>query len=222
MRHLAKPRKSAGLPTGPTMNTPRSKPPKRYKRNRAKRTETKLPDGHYRNRLPSNTEQAALLGELVAYWTQVEEQMIEFLGVLLGDRTLPTRQIFRSLPSEQARIKLLTALLEEAPINNDKGPEYDDIIRDFKALNTARNKYVHGLWCIHDSGRIFLAEATPEEHPVVAPRREITADELTTTLRRMGDLWKAILKLTEPELYERLWLTSSPSRPLPRSRPKSS
>jgi hypothetical protein len=46
------------------------------------------------------------LGQLVVYWTWVEEQLIDFLGLLLGDRQLPSRQIFRAIKGERVRIEV--------------------------------------------------------------------------------------------------------------------
>jgi hypothetical protein len=136
--------------------------------------------------------------------------MIEVLGLLLGDRKLPARQIFRSLRSEHARIEMLKALLEQAPINKNKGPEYDDVITRFASLNAARNNYVHGLWSVHEeTGRVFLAEASPDETQIFE-KREVVTGELRQKLREMGDLWKAIFRLTDPEWAERLWPRSSP------------
>jgi hypothetical protein len=62
-----------------------------------------------------------LVGQIAAYWVAVEEEMIELLRDLIGGgKELPARQIFRSIVSNDARRKLLVALLEQAPINRTK------------------------------------------------------------------------------------------------------
>jgi hypothetical protein len=110
------------------MNTPRTKPPKRHGEGRKTKPGPPAPDGHYESSLFKAESHAMRLGQLVVYRTWVEEQLIDFLGLLLGDRQLPSRQIFRAIKGERVRIEVLAALLGHARQNKDKGPEYDRVI----------------------------------------------------------------------------------------------
>jgi hypothetical protein len=111
---------------------------------------------------------------------------------------MPARQIFRSVTGEAARISIMRAMLELAPQNQSKGPEYDEIIRLFDIVRKARKTYAHGLWYVNDEGRAFIHEASPDEMAFFE-QREVTAKELEKTLERMGALWSNIVKLRYPE-----------------------
>jgi hypothetical protein len=175
------------------MNTPKSKPLKRYpQRHSSKQRRHHLgPYGQYNGGL-WNPEHAKLVGQITTYMPQIEEQMIQFMSLLISDKKAPARQIFRSLNSEQARIQIMRALLETAPHNKDKPGAYDEIIDLFDMVRKKRNAYVHGLWTTHeDSGRAFLAEASADE-TYFTEQREVSAKELELTIREMGDLFVKI------------------------------
>jgi hypothetical protein len=183
------------------MNTPRSKPPRRHGQLPKGKQWPAAPDGHYESSLFKAEAHAMRLGQLVAYWTWVEEQFIEFLGVLLGDRQLPSRQIFRAIRGERARIEVLTALLEHARQNKDKGAEYDRVIADFDRLNRRRNAYVHGMWMVHDTGRVFLArrgEALPPPKPATGrPTSPPASDRQRACALRMAPMRHSLLSPSE-------------------------
>jgi hypothetical protein len=76
----------------------------------------------------------------------LEEKVIEIVRALLGGKPdLPARQIFRAVNGNAARIRVLKTLLEKAPINKEKTAIYDEIISEFGAINSIRNKFAHGL-----------------------------------------------------------------------------
>ena len=120
--------------------------------------------------------------------------MVEFMAILLGGRHTPARQVFRSLSSEDARIKILKSLLQDAPQNKDKGPEYDEIIALFATVKKRRNAYAHGLWYTHESNRVWLAEASPDELSFFE-KREVKKKELETVIHQMNDLWDKLNKI---------------------------
>jgi hypothetical protein len=101
----------------------------------------------------------------------------------------------------------MRAMLEFAPQNQAKGPEYDEIIREFDSVRKARNTYAHGLWYVNDEGRAFIHEASADEMAFFE-QREVTAKELEKTLERMGALWNKIIKLCHPEYFAPLRETS--------------
>lgn len=178
------------------MNTPRTKQPKRYTGKRKEKSKSE-PYGVYIYAL-ENPEFAKVLGEIVSYWSHIEEEMIDILESLLGgsedNNNVPARQIFRSIISEQARIKVMRSLLEFAEINHDKPKDYDEIIDEFAKLNKIRNTYVHGLWYTHESNRVFLRETTAEEH-FFTERREVKIKELKTVVTRMENLYERIVDI---------------------------
>jgi hypothetical protein len=126
------------------MNTPRSKPPKRY--SEPKPTKRLRPDGGYSAGI-YNAAFAVAIGQMTGVWPSVEEQMVGIFMILTGIKDLQSaRQVFRSIINEQIRIKIMRNMLERSPAHTDKGQIYDEIIDEFHALGGIRNKYVHGLW----------------------------------------------------------------------------
>jgi hypothetical protein len=117
------------------MNTPRTKPPKRYK---PKLTIT--PEGTYTSGIKNN-EISLALGQLITNWPHVEEKMAQFFGYILD---IPDKQsarlIFRSIINQNIRIIIMRALLEKSPHHKDKGILFDEIIDEFAKLNSSRNK----------------------------------------------------------------------------------
>jgi hypothetical protein len=178
------------------MNIPSSKPIKRFPQRHSskKRNFHITPDGQYSGGLWS-VDHARLVGQITTYMSQIEEQMIQFMSLLISDQKAPARQIFRSLNSEQARIQVMRALLETAPHNKDKHRAYDDVIDGFDAIRKKRNAYVHGLWCTHDeSGRSFIAEASVDE-TFFTEQREVSIKELEAVIQEMGDLFVKINRI---------------------------
>ena len=188
------------------MNTPRSRPLVRFSNVRDPVIgRTPQPDGHYTGQL-TNPDFLSLIAEIVTYLPQIEERMVRFMAVLIGDNSTPSRQIFHSLRSEEARITIMRALLEQAPRNKDKGQEYDDIIDLFASVKNKRNTYAHGLWHTHESGRVFLQEATLDDLGFL-DKREVQKGELEATLRDMGRLWDMLTPIINPRRR------SSPEKP---------
>lgn len=137
------------------MNTSRSKEPKRYSFRPGK---NRPRDGSHAFGLYDPKYHKAL-GEMISLWPHVEEQMIDILRELIGsDFSLPARQIFKSVVSNEARRKMMLALLERSPANMNKDRFYDDAIAEFYSLNGRRNDYVHGIWSTHqETGRVSIA-----------------------------------------------------------------
>jgi hypothetical protein len=147
---------------------------------------------------------AALLGKLTAYWPHVEERMICVMRDLIaGHAQVPARQIFRSVISEAARIKIMAALLERSPSNSTKGKFYDHVIFSFRTLNSKRNAMVHGLWWTRDDGKMFMARKSLDEYSS-DKGREVPASEVHAALKKMVMLVKR-LKLHEQKLDHR-WM----------------
>jgi hypothetical protein len=139
-----------------------------------------------------NDDFAALLGKLTGYWPHVEERMICVLRDLIaGHAKVPARQIFRSVISEAARIRIMTALLEHSPMNAGKNQFYDKVIFAFRSLNSKRNAMVHGVWWTRDDGKIFVSKESLDEHPV-GNGRPVPIKELSTIIKKMEGLVKRL------------------------------
>ena len=170
--------------------------PKRFTERRV--DPIKTPNGRYTKGI-WQAETAGLLGQVIAYWPHVEDRMIDILRDLLGgDHNMPARQIFRSILSNAARGKMMTAMLERAPINRNRASFYDDVLTEFAALNSRRNIYLHGLWFTLEEPipaeglRTFLCEQTIDQfHHFDA--REVTADELRNFFKAMQQLAATII-----------------------------
>lgn len=205
------------------MNTPRSKPLVRFDKPRPGRAKVKIPpalDGVYRAGL-HNPQFTHLIGSLITILPHIEESMIHVMALLLGESDAPARQVFRSLNSEDARIKIMRSLLEHARHNTQKGREFDEIIDLFVEIKQSRNRYAHGLWWTHDeTGRAFLEEASPDHARTFLSRREIKIGEINAAIQRIDKFfskWKAIRfpQYFDAEGNPRLPLPETPRKPRP-------
>jgi hypothetical protein len=169
------------------MNTPSTKPPVRY--SHAKRKRENTPTGTYIQNLED--EKFLLhLGAIASRWPQVEELMTNVLGDLLGvtGSNIPLRQLYRSIVNAKIRIDILRNLLQRTQRNADKGPEYDELIDEFAAVNKLRNKYLHGLWSTHQqTGATYFAEPSTDDF-IFLTSRKIEVDELEAVLIRVNGL----------------------------------
>jgi hypothetical protein len=141
------------------------------------------------------------LGAIVSRWSHVEEFMTRVLGDLLGvtSGAVPLRQMFRSIINAQTRITVMRNLLERAPRNRDKGPEYDELLDEFSAVNGLRNKYIHGLWSTHrGSGAVYFAEPTTDDFWFLTSRK-IELQELEAVLVRINGLHGRFLAMIKKQ-----------------------
>jgi hypothetical protein len=142
---------------------------------------------------------AAKFGEMASLWPHIEDKMIDVLTELLGgDYGLPSRQIYRSIISPQARIKVLRSLLERTEMNQRKDKIYDEILNEFASLNNLRNTYLHGLWHTHEGGRVFFIEASVDETSLFE-NREVKIEEIVSAIGKMTDLEDRISDLIDGE-----------------------
>jgi hypothetical protein len=184
------------------MNTPRIRPLIREHKPKVKigTKPPKRPDGSYAGGLHSE-KHLLLVARIITYLPQLEERMIDIMSLLLGDRTAPGQQIFRSLVSEEARLKVMRSLLEHARLNRDKTQEFDDIIDLFSEVRTRRNAYAHGLWSTGEDNRAWIQEPSPDWLAEFLSEREVKISELEAVLKRMNELWKKCLAVTYPHAF---------------------
>lgn len=179
------------------MNTPKQpKPAKRW-------------DGPNQKRPPqngrvfgiSNQQVAASYGFVVSYWWHVEEAMIWVLADLLsGDNTVfmspdaTVGQVFRSIVSNDARIKLMRSLLTTTPQNRNRSLEFDQIIDEFERLNRRRNGLVHGVWHTDPVTQLVtVAKSTPQGYPY-EPDIIVNSADLLAILNEMRELVARIFR----------------------------
>ena len=169
------------------MNTPRTKKPKRWQHSIQNPV-----FGAYSMEI-RDPEFLQALGAIVSAWPHVEEVMMlilsELLGVLMDETGI--RQLYHSVINAKARIDIMRNLLEHSPRNASKTGEYDEIIDDFAKLNLKRNKFVHGLWSTHDTGKIFISPSGMDTMWIMTQAREVNIKELNGLL---ADMRKFTLK----------------------------
>src|SRR4051812_44820339 len=119
------------------LNTPRRKPPSRYSSPKPDPD----PEGTYLAGIHDD-DAAKGIGRFLTSWPHVEERMVVIFGQLatITDFYL-ARQMFRTIVSQQVRIKVMRSLLEKAPTHRGKGLFFDEMINEFASLNGARNGY---------------------------------------------------------------------------------
>jgi hypothetical protein len=172
--------------------------PKRFPVSSKKLDLSNVPSGGYAGGIQEPAF-AAKFGEMASLWPHIEDKMIDVLTELLGgDYELPARQIYRSIISPQARIKVLRSLLERTEMNQRKDKIYDEIISEFATLNNLRNTYLHGLWHTHESGRVFFIEASVDETSLFE-NREIHVEEIVSAIGKMTALENRIGFLIDGE-----------------------
>lgn len=161
----------------------------------------------------TDTQTAAALGSVIAYWSQVEDRMVTVLHQLIygchqnvGGDIFSSRLMFKAIVSQQTRISTMRTLLQNSWLNETKSSEFDEIISEFEMLNTKRNRYVHSMYGSLDDGKTMICEKSmeamsPENSREITPRelKEFEADlhsfhQRVLTLKP-GDTQKSYLKV---------------------------
>jgi hypothetical protein len=146
--------------------------------------------------------------------------MIDVMSLLLGGtRHAPGRQVFRSLVSEEARVRVMRSLLEHSRLNHDKTQEFDDVIDLFVQVKTRRNALAHGLWQTHQDGSVWIQEPSPDETAEFHSAREVKIGELDDLLKQMSDLFGKCLAIAYPEVFSESAKKRSASRRKPPTPP---
>ena len=135
-----------------------------------------------------NEHFAARIGQLAAAWGHLDEALADILYDLLGhDYKLPLRQVYRSIVSPEARIAMLSTLLEKTELNQSKSRWYDDVLTEFRTLKSTRNDFLHDLWWTFEDGRMFISKIEADAHSFIAVEklrlvRSTTSSRKYTTL----------------------------------------
>jgi hypothetical protein len=155
---------------------------------------------------------AALLGRIAGLMPQVDELMADLTARLLGDAALPGRTIFRGLAGDEQRMKVLRALLGQAPGNANRA-DIEAAIAGYQGARRRWRAYLHGLWYTHENGRTFLAAPGGADAATFLVAREVKATELEAELARLTALGAALPRLARAQRAGR-----APT-PVPRAAP---
>lgn len=172
------------------MNTPRSKPPVRYQPT----ADDMLPPGTYTSGI-HDADIAADVCRIITEWPQIEEYFIPLFAHLadIADAN-NARIVFRTIRAQDARLKIMTAMLEKSPVHADKTAKYDELIAEFKSINGMRNDYAHGMWLTEDIERkVYLASDLDNYFGHGVPR-VVLRSETTGILDRTRKLLFALLE----------------------------
>lgn len=185
------------------MNIPRTRPLARYSTSFPQNRRAPLsPDGTYTPGI-QNQRIASQVGYIISFLPHVEERMIDVMALLLGGKGAPAKQVFRTLTSEDARVKVMRSLLEKAEHNQTKGQEFDDLIDLFIEIKKRRNTYAHGLWWTHqETDRVFIEEPSDSISTTFFSRREIQDHELKQTLERLSIFFSKSLGIIHPDTFD--------------------
>jgi hypothetical protein len=169
------------------VNTPRTKPPVRYQPS----ADDLLPPGIYTSGI-HDAEIAADVCRIITEWPHIEEHFIPLFAQLTGITDINSaRIVFRTVISQDARLKIMKAMLEKAPHHADKTIKFDELIAEFKSLNGARNEYAHAIWWTEDQGKVYLSSDLDTYFgygtPRLVPRNE-TTNILSRTKKLLHDL----------------------------------
>ncbi len=153
-----------------------------------------VPGGSYSSGLWEDDFVLAV-GRIVTYFPLLERGMSEVMAELIGGVDPPVQQVFYSITNQQARIKVMRSLLQEAQLNQDKDASWDQLIDDFASVSGSRSDYAHGIWWTHNSGRIFLEQPDPS-YSQVFNKREVNLNELNHVIDKMSDLESRLRQVT--------------------------
>ena len=125
--------------------------------------------GTYARAIFGNEAFCQKLANVIASWPHVEDQMIEVMSYLMGvpweqSRTVPARQIFKSITTHAYQVKLLRNLLKSPPVNMNKPEQFDEAITTFAEIAGQRNDYVHSLWWTRlDDNSVWIQRQSLED-----------------------------------------------------------
>ena len=152
--------------------------------------------------LDSEPELAQALGNMVVAWARAETALVKTLSRLTGIGKNRALTAYYSIPTFQARIKFLRALVIEWDTNGFDKDAIDHVIKKLSALSGTRNHWIHGVWSRErGSGNIVvfdfrsLGMALDRRKPVKAHDIKYHVD---TVLQRVHDLRVLIQHTTLP------------------------
>ncbi len=145
---------------------------------------------------------AALLGNVVAEWSHLEQWLQSFYGYLMGFY-LPrfpgaeppfhpvARQIFDTLETSRLRMELFRNLYKWMFTEADLLKQSDECFRLWTTASKARNKIVHGNWCISDAHLDALILSPNFGNKLVYTEADFAdaSKKITAALNALSKLW---------------------------------
>jgi len=160
------------------------------------------------------------LAAIVSGFPHLEGMMGHLLAVLLGldDTEIDTAgYVLRAIKSPSGRTDIMKDLLELSPRNVGLGPEYDEILKEFRAVSRLRNEYVHGLWFTHNEGTEILLAIRDEHGWGLLAAAPVKIEDMELVSVRIWNLYFKVFKTTLPEFQKR---RPAPESHLPSEVPK--
>ena len=152
-------------------------------------------------------EDAAILkgiSRVLTDFVYLEERMASVLAVLLGSSDkVAASYVMRAIKSPTGRIDVMKELLECAPINEKLGPEYDEMLKEFRSLSTERNIIAHGRWWTDLNTRETLLDETEDLSAPLRVTRVVSSSHFKQLEKRIYELHLKISHGPEEELKRR-------------------
>src|SRR6266567_1686205 len=95
--------------------------------------------------LPAGPNLAALVAQVIAFWSEVELQRGRYLGALLGGGRNAAVAMYLAITSAAARRDALAAA-SKAILSEGEYELFSRIMRLARAAEKERNVFAHGLW----------------------------------------------------------------------------
>lgn len=140
--------------------------------------------------------------EVVTDFVHLEERMASVLASLMGaSDKISSNFVLQSITSPVARVKVMERLLQDAHINEEKPGVYDDILVEFSAISSQRNRYVHGRWWTSTETGEAVLDSTLDLNDPLRDARVVPLEEIESLSKRITDLQGAIGNHIDP-IYE--------------------
>lgn len=115
--------------------------------------------------LDHDPELAAALGNMIVAWARAETALVNVFALVTAvDFNMASVACYR-IPSFEARCKVIQALLEVWPLHPPtRRVALAKHVQKLKNLAAARNRWVHGLWCLEErTGKTVLFDLRQPE-----------------------------------------------------------
>ncbi|WP_075290204.1 hypothetical protein [Pararhizobium arenae] len=98
------------------------------------------------NNLEDYPDVAAALGNMVVAWADAETAMVFALAAVMGSSANMSMMGYYRIPTFEARVKFILALVDEWETDKFDRPEIAKAIKSISGISGTRNGWVHGIW----------------------------------------------------------------------------
>jgi hypothetical protein len=102
----------------------------------------------------SYPNEAAVIGRMLAGYGELEVDLCQCVGAVLGDLNTAIRILYR-IRSEDSRLKIGDAVLRPAFASRDLADGYNEMLGAMRWCKRARNQYAHCQWLGEEEGLFF-------------------------------------------------------------------